>query len=88
MWDGMGGVGLIPMLVWIVFSVGILVLMVLAVVWLARSIGSSGDASRGASSPGGAPTSAREALDLRYARGEIGRDEYLQARRDLEDPAG
>ncbi|MGQ0797685.1 MAG: hypothetical protein ACT4OI_07475 [Methanobacteriota archaeon] len=30
-----------------------------------------------------APTSALEALDQRYARGEIGRDEYVRTRADL-----
>ncbi len=31
---------------------------------------------------------AREVLDRRYAEGEIGRDEYWQIRRDLEEDTG
>jgi putative membrane protein len=34
--------------------------------------------------PAGAPVTARAALDLRYARGEIDREQYLLMRRDLE----
>jgi putative membrane protein len=86
MWDGMmGGVGWLWMLLWGLFSIALLGLVVLALVWLARSVGSGS----GQSSPGREPSAggtAREALDLRYARGEISREEYLQARRDLEGP--
>ena len=85
MWNGMmAGWGWLVMVLWVVFSIALLVLVVLAVVWLARSLG--GDrGQRGAGQPSaGGPGSAREALDLRYARGEIGREEYVQARRDLE----
>jgi putative membrane protein len=35
----------------------------------------------------GGTSTAVETLDLRYARGEIGRDDYLQARTDLGHPA-
>lgn len=35
-----------------------------------------------------APQSAREILDARYARGEIGRDDYLERRADLEGKHG
>ena len=77
-------VGWLPMLIWIVFSVGVVVLIVLAIVWLARSVSSGGT---GPSSPTATQGSgsAREVLDLRYARGEISREEYLQTRRDLDE---
>ena len=84
MWNGMA-VGWLPMLVWVVFSVAVVVLIVLAIVWLARSVSSGGAGSSGPSTPTQGPGTAREALDLRYARGEISREEYLQARRDLEE---
>ena len=79
------GVGLLSMLIWIVFSVGVVVLIVLAIVWLVRSVSSGGT---GPSSPTATQGSgsAREVLDLRYARGELSREEYLQARHDLEEP--
>ena len=47
--------------------------------------------AKAASGRGGkdeAPQSAREILDARYARGEIGRDEYLERRADLEGQHG
>ena len=82
MWDGMalGGLGWLVAILWVVFAVALLVLVVLAVVWLAKAVGSNEPRSRPEHG------SAREALDLRYARGEIGRDAYLQARRDLGEP--
>ena len=85
MWDGMTGFGWLWVL-WLLLSVALLVLVVLGAVWLARALTSgSGRNQRTGdeTGDGGAAGSAREALDLRYARGEIGRDEYLQARRDL-----
>ena len=89
MWDGMTGFGWLWVL-WLLLSVALLVLAVLGVVWLARALTSgSGRNQRTAdeAADGDAAGSARKALDLRYARGQIGRDEYLQARRDLEGPA-
>jgi putative membrane protein len=83
MWDGMPGMGWVWMWIWTVVGVAMLVLVVLAVVWLARSAGGSEAGSSSGSAPHGGP-SAREVLDLRYAKGEITRDEYVQARRDLD----
>ncbi len=51
-----------------------LALIVVAIVILIRS-------SRGGLA--GAKNSAKSALDTRYARGEINRDEYLERKRDL-----
>jgi putative membrane protein len=84
--DGMmGGAGWLWMLLWALLSIALLVLVTVAVVWLVRSLG----AGSGRQQPAEAnppDTSAREALDVRYARGELSRDQYLQARRDLEGP--
>ena len=81
-WNGMmTGWGWLAMVLWVLFSVALLVLVVLAVVWLARNLG--GNRSE-PTSEGSGTASAREALNLRYARGDISRDEYLQARKDLE----
>lgn len=73
MW-GYGGGGLIGMIIWIV----ILVLIVAGAVWLVRTM----------TEPGQPPTTTRrspglDALEERYARGEINRDEYLEKKRDM-----
>ncbi len=58
-----------------VFMPLVLAVLTAGVVWLVRTLsdGLDPDAS-----------TADEALELRYARGEIDRDEYLQRRNDLE----
>jgi putative membrane protein len=62
-------------------------LLVLGVAWLLVSL-LLGRFSRHPAAAAAAPTATRESqpletLHMRYARGEIGRDEYLQARSDL-----
>lgn len=70
-------------LVWSLVGLTVLVLFVLGLVWLVRSLAAQ-DRERGSQTPSaGSP---REALDIRYARGDIDRDEYIRARRDLGDP--
>lgn len=87
MWNGgMGGLAWLWMLFGVVFVLALLVLVVVAVVWLARDFGGSGRVQAGPSANRAAPGSARETLDLRYARGEISREDYQQARRDLDTP--
>jgi putative membrane protein len=61
---------------WVMFAI-LLVLFLVAIVSLALALYDRSDDK--ASSPSGALVE----LDLRYARGEIGRDEYLQRRADL-----
>jgi putative membrane protein len=61
---------------WVMFAI-LLVLLLIAIVSLALALYDRSHAD--ASSPSGALSE----LDLRYARGEIGRDEYLQRRVDL-----
>jgi putative membrane protein len=71
-WWG-AGMGLMMALFWILAAVGIV-----ALVWGFRRPGSSG----GPSGISGAD-SALHVLEERYARGEIGRDEFQQKKRDL-----
>jgi putative membrane protein len=73
-WNMMGG-GF--MWFWAVFWVVVLALLVAGAIWLARTL------TRPPNLPGG-PGPARAELDLRYARGELDREEYLQRRADLE----
>jgi putative membrane protein len=75
MMDGMMGGGAF-MWFWAIFAVLVLALLVVGVVWLVRTLASPG--------PGSATTSARQELDLRYARGELTPEEYQQRRTDLE----
>jgi putative membrane protein len=77
-WGVMGGwgwFGPFHMIVWLL----LLVLLVAAVVWLARS------GVRAGTPPPSLPrrSAGLEILEERYARGEIDRDEYLQKKKDL-----
>jgi putative membrane protein len=65
---------------WAVFWVVVLALLVVGAIWLARTL------TRSSSPPSGTagPNPARAELDLRYARGDLTREEYLQRRADLE----
>jgi putative membrane protein len=62
---------------WAIFMVVVLALLVAGAIWLARTL------TRPAS-PTGGPSPARTELDLRYARGDLTREEYLQRRADLD----
>jgi putative membrane protein len=85
MWNGaMSGWGWLMMALWIVFIIAMLVLLGLAIVWLARNVASGSSQRTGRQARPGMDGSAREVLDLRYARGEIDRDQYVRARQDLE----
>ncbi len=64
------------------FVLVVFLLVVGGAVWLFVSLTRGRFERRPAYRPGNAPT-ALETLDLRYARGELSRDEYLQARDDL-----
>ena len=72
MW-GMMGPAL--MILGVVVLVVLLALSLTALLWLLRQL------RRVGGQPGA--DGAREALDRRYAAGEIGREDYLQARSDL-----
>lgn len=74
--DGMWGMMGPAMILGVIFLLVLLALAVAALVWLVRQLrGSTGSRER---------RGAREALDRRYAAGEIKREEYLQARGGLE----
>jgi putative membrane protein len=71
---------------WTIFALQLL--LVIGVAWLLASlvVGRIGrrPAPAAAAAPAPVPdTAPLETLHMRYARGEIGRDEYLQARSDL-----
>ncbi|MFG1710982.1 SHOCT domain-containing protein [Nonomuraea sp. M3C6] len=67
------------MIFWVVLGLALLGLAVAAVVWLVRSL------TRDQARPGlPAADAAHEELRRRYAAGEIDREQYLQAKVDLE----
>jgi uncharacterized membrane protein len=65
---------------WLLLLVGFLVLAGLAVAWLVRL---TRDGPAGAAA---APDAALESVRLRYARGEIDRDEFVRVSTDLGAP--
>jgi putative membrane protein len=79
-----GGIGLLG-LIWfgisIASSVAVIVLIVLAIRWLIRSSGASGQPGLGSDKRG--DDTALALLRERFARGEIDADEYEQRRRTL-----
>jgi len=79
MMGGMGGNMMGGGFMWFfaIFWVVVLALLVAGAIWLARTL------TRPSNPPSG-PGPARAELDLRYARGELDREEYLQRRADLE----
>ncbi len=72
------GFGLVGILVMVLFWG----LLIFGAVWLVRSLFPSGGGSVSLSR--GDRASAREILDLRYARGEIDREQYEAMKKDLE----
>ncbi len=74
-----GTLGWIGMILNWVITIGLIVGVVLLIAWLVKRIDANGQAARGA------PTtvSPREILQIRYARGEITREQYQQILADL-----
>jgi putative membrane protein len=77
MWTmhGFGGMGLLSGWIGLIFNLAILIGIVVLIVWAVKRL-TSGNLSSGTQTP-------REILQLRYARGEITRDQYQQMLSDL-----
>jgi len=73
------GFGLIHMVFWVV----VLIALVVAVVWLVRSMMTGGPAAGSHPPPPPRRSPGLDVLEERYARGEINRDEYLEKKRDI-----
>ena len=76
---GYGGMGLWGGLIGLILNVAIIVAIIWLVVWAVRRFSSGqshGSQVTGAQSP-------RDILQVRYARGEITRDQYRQMLKDL-----
>lgn len=85
--SGFGGLGLVGGLFGLLLNLVILIGIVWLVVWAVQKIGRSTGSGLQASTPNafttGQTPSAREILDVRYARGELTREEYLSILGDL-----
>ena len=77
---GFGGFGWIGMILSLVLTVGVIVGLVWLVVWAVRR-GSGPYLPSNSQSPSG--PSAKDIAQMRYAKGEISREEYLRILDDL-----
>jgi uncharacterized membrane protein len=84
-YNGLGGMGLIGPLFGMLCGLVVLAILVILVIWLARR--SSGHGSPvGPLTAGGSAASPKDVAKLRYSRGEITREQYLQLLADLDQP--
>ncbi len=79
MMGGFGYLGWIGMIINLVITIGVIVGLVLLVVWAVRRL--SGNVQPGIQYQTG--QSARDIAQMRYAKGEISRDEYQKIISDL-----
>ncbi len=80
---GFGTFGLIGMILNLIITIGLIVGIVLLVVWAVRRLSSEGQRGYGRTQLTEAQTSPKEILQLRYAHGEITREQYQQMLSDL-----
>jgi putative membrane protein len=78
---GYGGYGWIGMIVSLIFAVGLIIGFVFLIVWAVRRMSQNSDSSGNRMASG---QSAKEIAQMRYARGEISREEYQQLLADIE----
>jgi putative membrane protein len=77
-----GSFGLMGGLIGLLFNIAIIVGIVLLVVWAVKQFNRSPGASSQTTSSN-QPLSARQILDIRYARGELTREEYQTRLSDI-----
>jgi putative membrane protein len=80
---GYGGFGLIGLIFNAVIAVALLLALVLFIVWLWRRVSTSGQRTTTPQPPAESKASPKEILQMRYARGEITREQYQQMLGDL-----
>jgi len=80
---GFGGFGLIGIVLNLAITVGLIVGLVLLIAWLWRRVNPGGQTLAAPQNQVGAVASPREILQMRYARGEITREQYQQMLADL-----
>jgi putative membrane protein len=80
---GFGGFGLIGMILNLAITVGLIVGLVLLIAWLWRRVNPDGQGGAAPRHSTGTIISPKEILQVRYARGEVTRDQYQQMLTDL-----
>lgn len=80
---GFGAFGWIGMILNFVITIGLVVGIVLLVVWLVRRVSANDQKSSSSFGQSSSQPTPREILQIRYARGEISRDEYQQMLADI-----
>jgi putative membrane protein len=80
---GYGGFGLIGLIFNAVIAVALLLALVLFIVWLWRRVNAGGQGMSTSQQSTRSDASAKEILQVRYARGEITREQYQQMLGDL-----
>ena len=80
---GFGGLGLIGMILNLAISVALIVGVVLLIAWLWRRVNPGTATLVSAQSTAAALASPKEIAQIRYARGEITRDQYELMKQDL-----
>jgi len=75
---GFGSFGLLGLILNLVITVGLIVGLVLLIAWLWRRVNSGGRGWTDRQQPTATGNSSKEILQVRYARGEITRDQYQQ----------
>lgn len=79
--SGFGSFGLVGGLIGLLINVAIIVGVILLVVWAVQKF--SGSSNRGVTASPSQSLSAREVLDIRYAKGELTREEYQRMLSDI-----
>jgi uncharacterized membrane protein len=78
-----GGFGLIGLILNLVIVVGLIVALVLLIAWLWRRVGPGGHMQLTQQPSQLIETSAKQIVQMRYAQGEITREQYQQMLADL-----
>jgi len=81
--SGMGGYGWFGIIFNLVLLIGLIAGFVVFIVWLVRKGSSNTQALASSSNLGNVTPSARDILEMRYARGEITREQYQTMKEDI-----
>jgi|GEM_PF-503851 len=78
---GLGSFGLMGGLIGLLFNIAIIIGVIVLIVWAVQKFSSDNASSKATSAAH--PFSAREILDVRYARGELTREDYQTMLHDV-----